>query len=472
MTAILKRWGRGVGAAAGVVAGIVVALALLAGLDEQGRVALGILVWAVVWWVCSVLPEYVTALLMAVALVVVGGIESEVVFSAFAGSAWWTLLAAFALGVALRESGLLARIAHCVVRLFPPRLGAQVMALMAAGTLIGPFVPSMSAKAAMLAPLAGQIGDRLGYRSQSKGMTGLFLAVLVGVRNVGPAVISASVIGFALVGLYPADIQQRFTMLDWFCAALPWFVTVSVLSYGSLVVLYGRGAKTAACGEVTARASARSRGPLSRDEKRMAVIVCATFALWAAEPVHGVSAALVGVVGLCACAACGLIGREQFRSAITWDTLVFTGVVLGLSEVFRAVGIDTWLVGVVGPALQGLAGSPLLFVLGVAVVTTLSRFVIVSELAYINVFMAFAVPMVLGLGINPWVVGFAAYATVNPWFTLYQNPVYLAARFSVDATLTRHADCALFCGAYTLACLVGLAVSVPYWEALGLYWLA
>ena len=100
--------------------------------------------------------------------------------------------------------------------------------------------------------------------------------------------------------------------------------------------------------------------------------------------------------------------------------------------------------------------------------TVLMRFVIVSEVAYLNIVMPFLVPLALAAGVNPWVVGFAMYACISPWFVIYQNSVYLPALYSVDGQMVHHADVAKYCFVYTAICLAALAASVPYWQWMGL----
>ena len=205
----------------GVVLGVAFALACPTdvGLTEQGIRCLAILILAVVWWVGSVLPTYATAIVMVVLFAVIGGVESSVALSAFTFDTWWLLLAAFGLGAGMKVSGLLRRIALAVVRTFPNTFAAQAAGLMLAGTIVGPLVPSMAAKVSMLTPLAMGIGDELGYERFGKPMQGLFLAMFCGVRSVAPAVLSASVIGYCLLGLLPADVQARFDMLHWLLAS-------------------------------------------------------------------------------------------------------------------------------------------------------------------------------------------------------------------------------------------------------------
>ena len=454
----------------GVVLGVAFALACPTdvGLTEQGIRCLAILILAVVWWVGSVLPTYATAIVMVVLFAVIAGVKSSVALSAFTFDTWWLLLAAFGLGAGMKVSGLLRRIALAVVRTFPNTFAAQAAGLMLAGTIVGPLVPSMAAKVSMLTPLAMGIGDELGYERFSKPMQGLFLAMFCGVRSVAPAVLSASVIGYCLLGLLPADVQARFDMLHWLLAALPWFIVVTALTYASIVLLYrpkGEGAAKAA--EAPARKK-EDLGPMSRHEKQMCAIILATVVLWVAEPLHHIPAHIVALAAFVLVIACGILGKDGLRKDIAWEPLVFVGIAMGLPNVFGEVGIQDWAVQVAGPAFEALAGNPYLFVLGAALITLAVRFLIVSEMAYLNIVMVFLVPLCASVGFNPWVVGFAMYAVITPWFVLYQSATYLAAFYSVDGQMARHADLAKYCVVYTLICMLALVVSVPYWQWMGL----
>ena len=202
----------------------------------------------------------------------------------------------------------------------------------------------------------------------------------------------------------------------------------------------------------------------------MAVLfVVATVILWALEPIHGISSTAVVLVALAAIFVAGIYGFSEFRSGMNWEMLLFIGIAMGLTSVFSATGIDEWVISLVGPVIEHLAFSPYVFVVGIGIATVLLRFVIVSEMAYVNIFMAFMVPMAVSFGINPWIVGFTVYATVNPWFAFYQNPIYMAAFYAVDGKMVKHADMAKYCVLYLAICILALAVSVPYWQAIGIY---
>ena len=247
--------------------------------------------------------------------------------------------------------------------------------------------------------------------SHSISRTKVLIAMFCGVRSVAPAVLSASVIGYCLLGLLPAHVQARFDMLHWLLAALPWFVVVVVLTYGSIVLLYrpkGEGASK----DAQPAQKSEALGPMSRHEKQMCAIILATVVLWVAEPLHHIPAHIVALAAFVLVIACGILGKDGLRKDIAWEPLVFVGIAMGLPNVFGAVGIQDWAVQVAGPAFEALAGNPYLFVLGAAVITLVVRFLIVSEMAYLNIVMVFLVPLCASVGFNPWVVGFAMYAVM------------------------------------------------------------
>ena len=552
----------GCAAAGALVAALLIATCPIPGLSYQATAVLGILIMAIVWWITGVLPEFVTAVVMAVLFVVVAGISVGATFSTFASSTWWLLLSAFTLGVGMKTSGLMRRIALAIVRKFPRTFRCQVIAQLVTGTVLGPLIPSLAVKGAMLAPLAMSIGDELGYERQGKRATGLFAAMLVGIRTVAPTIVSASVTGYALMATLPADVQEQFNMASWFVAALPWLVVVLALNYFLIMGMYGRGEASAcdavedspsdtvgapgnaqsleqsslrcgtrfvgaaecadsrqgeAPGTVGAPGNAQSLeqsslrcgtrfvgaakcadskqdeaessvaepsrggtdlndnqsipdglGPLSVVEKRMLAIILMTVVLWATEPFHHISAMAVGLAALVFMFVLKVIDVLAFKSGVNWTSLLFIGIALGLGSVFAEAGLNDWVMQTCGPAFQALAGNPYLLVLGIGVITVVLRFLIVSEVAYLNLLMAFLVPMAASVGVNPWALGFSAYALVIAWFAKYQSPIYLAAFYAVDGKMAKHSELAKYCGVYLATCLAGLVVCVPYWQWMGL----
>lgn len=479
MTGDKKHIMRIAGACGGVALAFAIALAMPSEmLGTQGTYVFAILCGAIVWWICGVLPEFITAILMSLLFVLVANVRPQTVFSFFSTGLFWLFVGAYSIGLGMRETGLLARMALAIVSKFPSSFAAQVMGFFACGTIVSPLIPSMAAKLSLLVPLSMEVSEMLGYKNKGREANGLFLAVFTGVLNTCPLVISASVIGYALYGLYPADIQAQFGFFGWFVAALPWFVPMTALNLVSIILLYRPrktrdSVRTQKANSVDGLREELMRrraqlGPMSSAEKRMVIISLATVLFWMTESIHGIDAWIVAVGSLVAMSACGIVNSRNF-SQLGWSSLIFIGIVLGLGDVFTEAGISDWIVATLAPSLAELAANPFLFMAGIALVTVASRFILVSQTAFINIFMVFAIPIATSVGINPWVVGMASLVAINPWFVKYQNPVYLAAYYSMEGKMVKHGSMAAYCVLYTLLALVSLMIAVPFWLAMGLF---
>lgn len=456
-------------AAAGVVLAGFLCVLPIPGLDRTGSAALGILAWAIVWWAGHVMPDFATALLMCALYVLVCGVPMETMFSAYAGSSFWLLLASFALSLGINRCGLMKRLALGILRLFPKSFAGQALGLLAAGAVIGPFIPNLSAKAAILAPISLSISDAMGYEHRSKPSAGLFLAMLTGIRSPGPLFISASVLGYAFVGLYPESVAARFDMVHWFLAALPWFLIVSAADFFALLLLYSpRDSKNRSTASESVSDGHGKMGSMSRDEKLMLAITLLTMAMWATESVHGIPAALVALTSMCVMMALGLLDGKSFSQGMNWGPLLFVGAATGLAPAFAYLGLDDWIVSVCRPLLGAAGDAPALFLLTVGVVVILVRFVVAAELATVNLLLIFLIPMSLEIGLNPWVSGFAVYCAICPWFFLYQNPVYMTAYAATGGQMLRESEASGYCAVYLSISLAAMALCVPIWFAAGI----
>ena len=454
----------------GILLAVVVMLIPIDGLSFRARAALAILTLAIVWWIFKVLPDFVTAMLMGVLFVFVADVPMTTVFSAFSGSTWWLLLTAFGLSLGISKCGVLKRISLYLLNLFPKSFFGQLAGLTAVGFVSAPFIPSMSAKAAVLAPLSFGISDSIGYERQGKQAAGLFVAMLTGLRTPGPLFVSASVIGYALKGQYPAEINQQFTMGKWFMSALPWFIMVTIVNLIVIYLLY-KPAHDAPKPKDVFVSDTNTLLPMSRNEKIMTVIIVVTLVLWITENLHGIPAPLVAMVALCLTIATGILNAKEFCAEMNWDSLIFIGFALGIASVFNELDINSWIVELFMPVFSFFSSNPIIFLVCIAFVTILLRFVIVSEMAYINIILVFLIPMAESMGINPWVVGLTVYAVISPWFFLYQNPVYMAAYHATKGEMIKHRDIVWVCLFYLIICTVAIIASVPYWINIGIFYI-
>lgn len=454
--------------AAGIAVGLIVAAQKPpAGMTVEGMQALGIVAWAIVWWVFAVVPEYVTAMLMCTFFVLFKLVDFSQAFATFSGSTMWLLLGALGLGAAVAKSGLLQRAALLVINRFPLNFKGQVLGLLGVGLVTAPFIPSTNAKVAMLAPLTKAISDAMGYERKSRAAAGLFGAMFTGVCNMAPVFISASAIGFMIQGFLPLETKTQFTFTYWLLCSLPWAVIMSVLNYFAILWLY-RPSHEEQISSDYIKEQVQQLGPMAGKERFTAVVVLLTFGLWATEALHGISPTVVAMISLCVLIGGGVMTREDFRSGIPWDSLIFIGATINLSVVFTELHIDSWVVSIFSPLVAHFAGNIYMFIIVLALVTYVVRVILVSQMAYISIFMVFLVPLAVKFGINPWVVGFILYTTVNGWLFFFQNPIFLTAFYAANGDFVDHSQTIPLCLAYMVIAVLGLFASVPLWQVLGL----
>jgi DASS family divalent anion:Na+ symporter len=149
-----------------------------------------------------------------------------------------------------------------------------------------------------------------------------------------------------------------------------------------------------------------------------------------------------------------------------WGLLLFVGAVLGMSDVFSLLGINDWLIRMLRPVVSSI-GSPILLFSAVAVLTLLTRVVIVSMSASLVLFMAILSPVVEPLGISPFIMGIVVYTSMQIFFLKYQNISFLPA-LGQAAEIARHGDTIKMSVAYFVVSLAGIVLSIPYWSRLGL----
>ena len=163
----------------------------------------------------------------------------------------------------------------------------------------------------------------------------------------------------------------------------------------------------------------------------------------------------------------GALDRETFRTEIDWGFLILFGVLLGAGGVLGAAGLDRW----IGNALVPLASAVrnpgiLVMLLGAFVVAC--RVVLPWIPATLLLSLA-VVPAASRLGVSPWVVGFVILMAANTWLHPRQSDYYRIVRGATRGEMFGERHGLIIGVGLTALTLAGLALSVPYWRAMGLF---
>lgn len=437
-------------------------------LTPQAMSVMAVFIAAVILWVFDTFPLFITALIMCLLWIIIGKLPITTVFYTFSATNFWLVLGALGIGLAVGESGLVKRMAMVLMKLFPKTYKGQVLALLLTGTVVSPVVPSTMAKMAIAAPMSVGISEGLGFAKGSKPTAGLFLASYAGYQLTAPAFLSASFMSYMLLGLISSEYSAHFTWINWFLAMIPYLVITIIGWYITIPRMYAPKMTKEEVAEAAKNLKTQDLGPMTYREKAALVITLIALVMWITESVHGIGSALVSVAAICLFIIFGVISPADYSKKMNWNLLFFITCVLCAANVMGSVGIDAWLVSLIGPMFSAVSGNIYLFVVVVIVVCYVSRLLIAEMTTAMSVTLILLAPIAATAGYNPWVVGVVIYASAYTWNTYYQNSSFIVSHGLVGGEeVVNWKHCRPAAIAFMIINFVGLIVSVPFWQILG-----
>jgi DASS family divalent anion:Na+ symporter len=457
-----------IGEAIAVIVAVVIALITPPEqLTRESMIVLGVLAWAVINWVVQLIDDYVVAIAMCTLWYALKAVTLPVAFNGFSSSTWWILIGALAIGTAVSKSGLLKRVSLYALKLFPPTYKGQIMAMLGAGTVAAPLIPSTTAKCAITAPIAMGIADQLGLPKQGSGRTGMYSAMYIGFSLNGVIFVSASFLGYTMLGALPAEVSASYTWLKWFIAMIPWAIVLLIGSYLFITRIY-KPETTEKLPPNHIKDQLDKLGPWSRNEKIVAGVLLGCLVFWIGESYLGIAAVIPTLLGMCILFATKVIDKKDFQSKMLWSLMFFIGCAMSLGGVLGEVGVNAWLKEIIGPLVQTIS-NPYLLVFAMAVIVYFLRIVVTSLSASIIIFTTVFYPVAQAAGMDPWIAGMVVYCSTMVWYLRYQNANYLSAFAATGGDdMVKYNDTIKMSFGYMAISLIGLLVSVPYWQMLGM----
>lgn len=355
----LRRW------LAVLVPGAVLFFAPLPGLAVAQRHLLAVFLATILALVLRPAPMGLSVLVSMTFLAVTGTVPANRVLLGFSNQTVWLIFSAYLFARAISSTGLGMRVAYLLIRRFattPLRLGYAVVG---AGMLVAPFVPSDTARGGgVVFPVTRSLA--LAFQSEPGATArriGSFLMLVCFHGNyLASGVFLTSMVANPLIASFVQKMAHvEITWLGWLAgSSVP-----ALLSFAAVPFFIHRWHRPELADTGPARELAAARlaemGPMSGRERVLVAILFAVMFGWVSSPWHGIANAYVALVGVCAQMLTGLLlWEELLAEKQAWDVLLWfaplimmadelnsTGVVKAVSEVLFAhmTGLP-WLAGV------------------------------------------------------------------------------------------------------------------------------
>lgn len=433
-------------------------------MSRQSWQYLGCFTFLIICLISNALPDWVATLATMVLLLVFKIATVSTVTSQFAGTTVWLCIGVFIMSAAINNSGFMKRLALLMLTKFSGTYRGQVTAMMLAGLITTPLIPSSYAKTSIMAPLIGQVCEAVGVKPISKQARGIWFANFAGTYLLGAAFMSGSAFVAIMIG-FMQDIS--FTWGAWIKCTCVWYIVLIVLTYVYCAFICAPKEKLS--GDVGfLKEQYAALGKATLKEKQGLIIVGIAIALWITQPLHGVDASFVAIAADVAFFCCGLLSSNDANAKGQWTLVLFIGGVLGISTFMSSTGVSDWLAALLGPLFAPLMSSPYIFVPCLCIITYILRYAVVSQTCSLTIMMAVFGPLMNAHGMSMFILVFVEWMSSSYWNTAYSSPavvgfIKLTGDKCIDYPCAQKASYA-----YMILNLIAMTASVPFWRMLGM----
>lgn len=298
--------------------------------------AAGLVLFTVALWATGAILIHITALIMFLIAVVLDIAPPDVVFAGFHASATWLVFGGLVITVAVQRSGLAGRAVQALVTHLPAHYFAMAFGIAAAGVALAFLMPSASARAVLMAPLAMALADRLGFTENAGPRFGLILAAGMGSTIPAFGILPSTVVSMAFAGVSESIHGINFTYFDYTLLNFPIAGALGLLIQTILItVMFGAKPQTERAAEMQTRWAA--------DERRLLIILLIALALWMTDSLHGISPAWIALAAALVCIAprVGVLPSKVLTDDVSYGAWLFVAGIIGMGAITRDTGLGT-----------------------------------------------------------------------------------------------------------------------------------
>jgi anion transporter len=435
-----------------------------AGLTPVGQRVLAIVAFTVTMWVFQVVNNGIASVLM-MALMIPAGVRVPDALSGFSQGSWWILAAVLFYGCAMKNTGLAQRISYYILSLFPATYSGILYAFFLIGLILALGIPSMTVRTAIMVPIAWAVVQSLGIKPGSKGSALIILTTVEMAVIPGVGLLLSSLNGPVIQSVF----QQKNLPLSYgeyaVVMALPTLLICILIIVANQFVLKPDTPLEVSSG--FAKKELHGMGSMKQSEMITAVVVIASIALWATDRYHHIPSFVVGMVGLALFGLAGIIKDSDIGTGVSWTLLLFIGGVFSLQTVIQNVKITDWLGGYFIPVALQMSSNTFLLMAVLSISVILLRFIDPTGFIVIPVLFLPLVDVLMKAGINPLVVVAPTTVASAPFFMSYQNFWIAMAEGLTGNKAFTGKQRLLAASTYAVVVLVVLVLSVVYWKVIG-----
>jgi len=394
----------------GILLGLSIWMAPLAGLPEEGRKCLAMSLVAVVWWATNCMhPGYTSlALLLGYSLLLDPAIApASLIFRIWTTPMLYLVVGGFLIAAAVSGSRLGERMALWLIYRFVNSYRGIIVFCYLMGFLLSFLIPHPWPRSFLILSVISHIIKEAGL--EEKWAQNIGLAIFAGsvptasILLTGDSILNTAATEFA---------GQSLSWLDWVIYMGVPGALASILTCLLQIKLFGEPPLGVSVNRNAIRGQLEQLGSLTLLEKKTIFIIGGAILLWAADSLHGIPVGWValGAAILLSTPFVGALDAHSWQQ-VNPGTLFFLCAALSIGTVGAETGMNAWLAEIMLPSQAPT--NPYIFALIAAGIGMTLHMVIGSSLAALGVVSPAIVAFGISAGLPPIVPAMIAYTAVT-----------------------------------------------------------
>jgi len=382
-----------------------------------------IFITAIIGVLIDALSIFTASVLALVAVVLFGVLTPEKAFSGFSESFILLILAAFLVAKGVIKSGLGRRIAFLLIRRFGKSTLNLGYCIVATDTLLGPAIPSNTARSGILYPIAHALSLDTGSlpTPESRNKTGSYLMMTaISGHTISSALwftgMAANPVGAGIAAQFGVNMNFG----NWvFVASVPCIIALIAIPL-VLYKLFPPEIKHTPEAPKMARKALHEMGPMSKQEWIMGITFFGMILLWAFSPLLNLNLAIVAFLGLSILILANVYTLEDIRQGggDALETYVWFAILYMMSTSLNEMGFMKTLGAQIADQISGFNWVTVYILLTLLYV--IIHYLFVSQtaqlLALYAVFLQVAVNAQVPAALMAFMLSFATnyFAVITP----------------------------------------------------------
>lgn len=381
------------------------------GMTVEAKRSMAVFVFSLIMWVAQPIPIYQTSLIGIIILPLIGAVESQkVTFGTLGYDIIWLMVAAFVLTSAINETNLGKRLALSILTKFGRTPKGTLASLVLVNFIMAFFVPSTTARAALLAPIVVVL---LEVYKQIPGESNFGrLMTLQGVMNNHLAtsmIITATSSQLLAIGFINEMTGSNLGYMEWLIGSAPQAIITAIITFLIGYKLYkinGDELGTANTNDILKKQLA-DLGKMTVAEKKAAAIFAFTLISWATANYQEqwigfkISTEQTAVISMLLCLLPGIGVIDWKQSGIKWNLMLFSAGAYAVGNAFNDSGGASYIIDNLVSAM-GLEALPASLVAIILIfISIFSHLIFTTKTVRATIFIPIIVTLSQSLGIDP-----------------------------------------------------------------------